>query len=748
MADKSGQILSYEITEEIHNSFKTLVYRGYEKNTRKPVVLKLLKNPDPTFSELVYFRNQYIITRNVDSPEIIQAYSLETYQNGYVLVMEDFGGISLKEWLVKEDKVLSLKEFLPIAIALCNILNTLYINQIIHQDIKPANILINLDTKQIKLIDFSIASLLAKEQENLINPHSLAGTILYMSPEQTGQMNRGVDYRTDFYSLGVTFYELLTGKLPFQSNDVIELVDCHIAKQAVLVHIINPQIPSIIAEIVHKLMAKNAEDRYQSALGIKHDLELCLHQLEETGTIQSFSIAKQDICDKFMIPEKLYGREHRVEILLSVFKHKQKIQYLEEFQTKLKFLIQNIPVAVIEWNPDFKVVGWNPEAEKIFGYKSEEMLNQYALQIVPEPYHAHVVEIMTYLVQQKKVNYSLNENLTKDRKTIICEWINTPLVDEKGNHMGIYSIVQDVTERKLSEAAIHQKSQELEQALNLLKQAQLQIVQNEKMATLGNLVASIAHEINNPIGFLTGSLSNLEEYYQYLFDHISFYEQEYSDPAPAIIDHRLDIDLEFLTEDLPKMISSMKVAIKRIQDISTSLRTFSRSDTSEKVACYLHEGIESTLMILKYRLKASELRPEILVIKEYGELPQVKCFLGQLNQVFINILANAIDALDTYSKNRTYAEMEANPLQILIRTETIVKHKSVSIHICDNGPGIPEKIKAKIFDHLFTTKEVGKGTGLGLAIARQIVEETHGGRLICNSILGEGTEFIIEIPEG
>ncbi|MEA5602192.1 AAA family ATPase [Nostoc sp. UHCC 0252] len=313
-------------------------------------------------------------------------------------------------------------------------------------------------------------------------------------------------------------------------------------------------------------------------------------------------------------------------------------------------------------------------------------------------------------------------------------------------------VIIDISERKLAEAALQEseadlrhKSQDLEEALQNFQQVQLQMVQNEKMATLGNLVAGVAHEINNPIGFLKGSVNNAEEYIQDLLAHIQCYQEHYPNPAIAVIEHSEEIDLEFLTEDLPKLVDSMKVASERIEDISTSLRTFSRADTTEKVACNLHEGIESTLLILKYRLKANEKRPAIEVITEYGKLPPVKCFLGQLNQVFMNILANAIDALDTSIEGLSFVQAQANHHQILINTEVSNKH-TVTIRIKDNGQGMPEEVRAKIFDHLFTTKEVGKGTGLGLAIARQIVEETHNGRLRCNSVLGEGTEFVIEIP--
>ncbi|MBD2494248.1 AAA family ATPase [Nostoc sp. FACHB-280] len=314
-------IPGYRLIEELYNGSRTLVYRAIREIDSSSVIIKLLKNSYPSFSELVQFRNQYTIAKNLNYPGIIQTYSLETYQNGYVLVMEDFGGISLKEWVVESRGIGNngefLRDFLQIAIALCNCLEILYRERIIHKDIKPSNILINPASKQIKLIDFSIASLLPKETQTLINPHVLEGTLAYISPEQTGRMNRFIDYRTDFYSLGVTFYELLTGELPFQSNDVMELLHCHIAKQPPEIN--NTEIPQVLADIILKLMAKNAEDRYQSALGIKYDLENCLTQLQETGQISTFKIAQRDVCDRFIIPEKLYGREQEVQTLLEAF---------------------------------------------------------------------------------------------------------------------------------------------------------------------------------------------------------------------------------------------------------------------------------------------------------------------------------------------------------------------------------------------------------------------------------------------
>ncbi len=319
-------IPGYHVSKELYNGSRTLVYRGNRETDQKSVVIKLMKTAYPSFSELVQFRNQFTIAKNLNLPGIIQTYNLEPYQNGYALVMEDFGGISLKEWGVG-GRVESLIEFLQIAIALCNTLDILIRHRVIHKDIKPANILINPETKEVKLIDFSIASLLPRETQILMSPNVLEGTLGYLSPEQTGRMNRGIDYRTDFYSLGVTFYELLSGELPFQSHEPMELVHCHIAKLPPSLREVKSQkskvkseeIPQVLSDIVMKLMAKNAEDRYQSALGLKYDLENCLAQLKETGKIVSFPIAQRDVCDRFIIPEKLYGREHEVETLLKAF---------------------------------------------------------------------------------------------------------------------------------------------------------------------------------------------------------------------------------------------------------------------------------------------------------------------------------------------------------------------------------------------------------------------------------------------
>ncbi len=301
----------------------------------------------------------------------------------------------------------------------------------------------------------------------------------------------------------------------------------------------------------------------------------------------------------------------------------------------------------------------------------------------------------------------------------------------------------------LQNAQLYDKEQlarnELQQALTDLQQAQLQLVQSEKMATLGNLVAGVAHEINNPVGFIGGNVDAAQEHLQDLLSILSLY-QENTSPPKEIAEEIEELEPDFIAEDFPKLIASMAEGCNIIRNISKSLRTFSRTDTVSKTEFNLHDGIDSTLLILKYRLKANEQRPAIEIVKKYGDIPLVKCYPGQLNQVFMNLLANGIDALDESNEGKTFAELEKEPNSITIVTELSEDKKRIIVRIGDNGTGMPEDVKARLFEQGFTTKGVGKGTGLGMAIARQIVEEKHGGKIICHSELGKGTEFIISLP--
>ena len=296
-----------------------------------------------------------------------------------------------------------------------------------------------------------------------------------------------------------------------------------------------------------------------------------------------------------------------------------------------------------------------------------------------------------------------------------------------------------------SESQLRVKNQQLQQTLYQLKQTQAQLIQNEKMISLGQMVAGIAHEINNPISFIYGNIAPAREYASALLHLVQLYALHYPEPAPEIQTEIEAIDLNFLTTDFPKVLHSMKEGANRIREIVLSLRNFSRLDEAEMKEVNIHEGIDNTLLILQHRLKEQATHSEIQVSKEYGQLPLVECYPGKLNQVFMNLLSNAIDALDT----------QPPPRRITIRTEVISSSKSehltqnsrsVIIRISDNGIGIQNEVKKHIFDPFFTTKPIGVGTGLGLSISYSIIVEKHSGQLTCISAPGQGAEFVIELP--
>lgn len=326
-----------------------------------------------------------------------------------------------------------------------------------------------------------------------------------------------------------------------------------------------------------------------------------------------------------------------------------------------------------------------------------------------------------------------------------------PLFDSTGQNIGAVIVMHDVTERRQTEAVLRQseakarqQAEQLEAALQELTRTQSQLIQSEKMSSLGQLVAGVAHEINNPVNFIYGNLNHVNDYTQNLLSLLHLYQKHFPVP-PSEIDAEMEqMDLAFMVEDLPKILTSMRVGATRIQEIVRSLRNFSRMDEAEFKAVNLHEGIDSTLLILQNRLKNKREQAGIKVIREYGNLPPVECYAGQLNQVFMNILSNAVEALEERDQQRSLEEIKQSPSEIHIKTE--VSLDKVKICIRDNGPGIPEKLQSRLFDPFFTTKPVGKGTGLGMSISYQIITEKHKGRLCCFSTLGKGTEFTIEIP--
>ncbi|BAZ42390.1 multi-sensor signal transduction histidine kinase [Calothrix sp. NIES-4101] len=421
----------------------------------------------------------------------------------------------------------------------------------------------------------------------------------------------------------------------------------------------------------------------------------------------------------------------------------QALQTIQQQEAQYRGIFENVSdgLAIVNLKTT-KVVAANPAYYQIHNYSPEELLEMKPVDILrPEAYTKF--EFFLESIQQGK-EFICDAICSKQDGTSFNVEIHSVPFWYDGQLCGL-TLFRDVTKQKQLESELQKKNHTLEQTLRELQQAQMQVVQSEKMSALGNLVAGVAHEINNPIGFLNGSISNAKDYVQDLFEHLETYQKQ-QPPNDVVQESAEEIDLEFLSSDLPKLLDAMKGATDRIKGISTSLRTFSRADTDRKVSANLHEGLDSTLLILKYRLKANENRPAIQVTQKYGDLPTIECFPGQLNQVFMNILANAIDMFDEMALTQSFKELEANPQQITIRTH--IESDQVYIHIRDNGKGMSEDVQAKIFDHLFTTKDVGKGTGLGLAIARQIVVEKHGGSLNLWSKPNKGTEFCISLPVG
>lgn len=565
--------------------------------------------------------------------------------------------------------------------------------------------------------------------------------------------------------------------------------------------------------------------------------------------------------------------------LATEIQERQRIEAeIRKSQQRLALMVEQTPLAVMEWNMDFEVVSWNPAAEGIFGYTADEAIGtRIAEKIVPPEWVAHVQQVMGDLIEQKGGTRSTNENIRKDGQRIICQWYNTPLINPAGDCIGIASMIQDITERqraevelreseqrfrdvseaageylweiglegsytylsdrveavkgyptrdllgrspfeimyggdhqqvqeslnqaiehhstfkiehrnvtpegeivweevngvprldeqgnligfrgtglsitdrkrselelRQSEARLRQKAEELEQALRELQHTQAKLVQSEKMSSLGQLVAGVAHEINNPVNFIYGNLTHAEEYVEELLAVIASYQQHYPEPVAAVEEQLQDSDVEFLVEDFPRLIESMREGARRIREIVASLRNFSRLDEADSKLANLHEGLDNSLMILRSRLKEQGDRPEIQVIRDYGELPPIDCYPGQLNQVFMNILANSIDALEERDRHRTREQMQQQPSCIWIHTQPQGDRARISIR--DNGNGIPEEVQEKIFNPFFTTKEIGKGTGLGLSISYQIIVDRHAGSVECHSSLGQGTEFVLEIP--
>ena len=447
-------------------------------------------------------------------------------------------------------------------------------------------------------------------------------------------------------------------------------------------------------------------------------------------------------------------------------------QTLQELEFEKFALDQS---AIVSNTNEFGIITYvNDQFCELFKYSREELIGK-THKLVNSGYHpADFFKQLWSTIRQGKVWRGEMKNQAKDGTLFWLDTTIVPFLNSSGEPHQYVAIRKDITQRKhaeeavrLSESQLRTKNQELAKALRDVQKTQSMMVQNEKMVSLGQLVAGVAHEINNPVSFIYGNVMHADDYFQDLLKMLKLYQQEYPRPTPAIQQEIDNIDLSFLLKDLPNLLKSMKMGAERIRQIVLSLKNFSRLDEAEQKQVDIHEGIESTLLILQHRFKETAGHPKITLLKEFGNLPRVQCYAGQLNQVFMNIIGNAIDALEEAMETGQWADGELAPIpycpsptlrictdvkyeqDALMQADSAVSDDSIRhpshivIRIADNGQGIPVDVHERLFDPFFTTKEPGKGTGLGLSISYQIVVEKHGGRLKCNSAPGQGTEFAI-----
>ena len=466
--------------------------------------------------------------------------------------------------------------------------------------------------------------------------------------------------------------------------------------------------------------------------------------LENAVLVANLSEAKEQLED--------YSRtlEARVE---------KRTQELKTKEAKLQEAQKLAHLGNWEFDLEGDKLTWSEEVFRIFGLDPklpEPTLLEHRKQIHPD-------DLQLWLEQVEEIRQLGNPReyemrILRPDGAVRYIYVKAQAIFDGGKVIKLFGTIQDITDRKLAEDALRksegqlrEKATQLEVTLSELRSTQTQLIQTEKMSSLGLLVAGVAHEINNPINFIYGNVKHASEYSSDLLGLIKLYQESYPDPTPEIVATTEDIELAFIQDDLPKILQSMQVGVDRVRNIVLSLRNFSRLDEAEMKPVDIHSGIDSTLLILQHRLKKDALGNAIEVVKEYGQLPKVNCYASGLNQVFMNILSNAIDAVELRVGLEEITASLENPLsprferKILIRTEVCDKNW-VRISIANNGAGMTEEVRSRVFDPFFTTKAVGKGTGLGLSISYQIVVEKHGGKLTCISAPGQGAEFVIEIP--
>ncbi|MFS8117635.1 MAG: PAS domain S-box protein [Microcoleus sp.] len=451
----------------------------------------------------------------------------------------------------------------------------------------------------------------------------------------------------------------------------------------------------------------------------------------------------------------LDGELCMLAVMTDITDRKHAEEALRESQRALSTLMSNLPGMAYRFrnDPDRSMEFVSEGCYQLAGYSPEEFIGtgQISLSELTHPDDREIFCNAVEVALQENRPYQLNYRITTKNGELKWVWEQgLGVFSDTGELLALEGLITDISEQKRSEAALlrsqtelTQQKIQLENTLHELQQTQAVLIHTEKMSTLGQMVAGVAHEINNPVSSVCGNLVHVGHYTEDLLNLLDMYQEHCPQPPTAIQDKIEDIELEFLLEDLPKAMSSMQIGADRIREIVRSLRNFSRKDDSQMTKVNLHEGIEGTLLILQSRLRARGNYPEIAVIKDYGNLPLVECYSGKINQVFMNLIGNAIDAIEEYNAGRSIAEAKANRSKIKIRTE--VQNSKAIIRISDNGPGMPEEVCQQLFEAFFTTKPAGKGTGLGLSISYKVIEE-HGGMLSCVSAPGQGAEFIIEMP--
>lgn len=446
--------------------------------------------------------------------------------------------------------------------------------------------------------------------------------------------------------------------------------------------------------------------------------------------------------------------QYLLAITEDITERKQAEEALLKREMQLRLALKASQMGVWYWEMTTNKVSWSEGLEALVGLSpgcSTASYKSYLKQVYPED--KRLVKQVFNQALQTKTGYEIEHRICLSNDKV--RWIGGKadfVKDDLGVIIGLAGTFADITERKQAEQLLREsetlskkQAQALEKTLHTLQRTQSHLVQSEKMSALGQLVAGVAHEINNPVNFIYGNLSHAEEYSQDLLKLLQGYQNHCPQPAAEIEELAQEIEIDFLREDLPNLLSSMKVGAERIIKIVASLRNFSRIDEVDIKDIDIHEGIDSTLLILQSHFKAKNAHPGVQIVKEYGKLPLVECYPAQLNQVFMNILTNALDAIHERDQARTFDEIKQQPSIICISTEFASSDK-IRIKIADNGLGMSRQVQQRLFDPFFTTKPVGKGTGLGLSISYSIVTEKHGGSLKCCSVPGKGTEFVIEIP--